>query len=118
MYSILSISLILAPTPTLKDPMILQHKLFTIDGRKTKLALQKGYVEIPKNYSPKTHIYLTWEYDQFVIKGYKNDRRYHKILDTTSIVEARKYLDQIANSKITEPVASSSPISPILHNRF
>jgi hypothetical protein len=93
---------------------ILQHKLLTSSGRKTKLALQKGYVEIPKKYAPKTHIYLTWEYEEFVIKGYKNDRRYHKVLQTKSIVEARKILESIAVSKIDSP----EPISPILHKQF
>lgn len=92
---------------------ILQHKLLTSTGAKTKYALQQGYVELPKKSYPNTYIYLSWGYGCFIIQGYKNDRRVYKELDTTSVVTARKILEATAKSTL-----AASPISQILHQRF
>ena len=95
--------------------MILKHKLFTASGRKTKYALQQGYVELPKKEYPSTYLYLSWGYGCFIIQGYKNEKRVYKELNTSSIVEAREILESTAASKLP-PVPA--PISAILHSRF
>ena len=78
-------------------------KITTSKGYKTRNALQSGYIE-----PHPTHpcIYLSYDYDSFVIKGYSPDnKRIHKVLTTTSITQARKELfswthqPKIANTK-------------------
>lgn len=119
-----------APTPTKKHnppiDSILKHKLLTTSGKRTKYALQQGYIQLPKKNYPDTYIYLSWGYGCFIIQGYKNEKRVYKELETVSIVEARKILEQSASKLDKSPASTPTPapvprtksISRILHNRF
>lgn len=73
-------------------------KISTSKGYKTKNALQSGYIQ-PHPTLP--CLYLTYEYDSFVIRGYNQDnKKINKTLQTKSVTQARK---ELLSWNITQP---------------
>lgn len=63
----------------------------TASGLATKYGLQLGYIQCHPD--PASRIYLTWDYDSFIILGYdKKNKAVRKVLKTQSVTEAREAL--------------------------
>jgi hypothetical protein len=76
------------------------HQLTTKSGNKTKHALKRGYIQVPKKSKPNNFLFLTWESDKFCIQGVKDGKKYQKYLATKSISVARDWLEIAANSSL------------------
>ena len=60
------------------------------NGNLTTKGLQLGYIQVSP-FWPTTHLYLSMDYDRFVIKGWnEKGKGVHKSFD--KLVSARKYL--------------------------
>lgn len=61
------------------------------NGNVTATALRRGYIQVSP-FFPKTHLYLTYEYDMYVIKGYnKHNKGVNKSFHI--LKDARAYLE-------------------------
>jgi hypothetical protein len=69
----------------------MNHTLVTKTGLKTKDAIKLGYIQCHPD--PSCKLYLSWDYDRFIILGYNSEgKAVSKKLKTTSIIQARKEL--------------------------
>lgn len=67
------------------------HKILDSQGNKTAHALKKGYIQVSEFY-PLSEVYLTYEYGNFVIKGYSMEGKRIR-QEFESLTCARVYLN-------------------------
>ena len=69
----------------------MSHSIKTSSGLTTKDAIKRGYIQCHPD--PSVKLYLSWDYDRFIILGYNSEgKAVSKKLKTTSIAVARKEL--------------------------
>lgn len=69
------------------------RKLTDSKGNKTAQALELGYIQVSEFY-PLSKIYLTYEYGEFVIKGFSMEgKKIRKEFSKNELAQARIYLN-------------------------
>jgi hypothetical protein len=65
-------------------------KLKYKNGNLTTTGLRRGYIQVSPFY-PNTRLYLTYDYDHFIVKGY-NERGKAIVKSFLALKDARKFL--------------------------
>lgn len=71
----------------------MSHKITLANGNKTLFALRRGYIQVSKN--PASNLYLTYEDELFIVKGWNSQgRRIRR--EFTFLSHARTYLENFS----------------------